>query len=134
METRRLRRVPLPSVSDLMPAMIALFTGLCVVSYGVASRTREIGLRMALGATQANVLRLISREGLRLTLIGVSIGLLLSVLVALGLSRVLFGVRPFDPSAYLGVITVLLAVSALACWLPARRATRVNPIEALRAE
>jgi ABC-type antimicrobial peptide transport system permease subunit len=105
-----------------------------VVSYGVTSRTREIGVRMALGATRNNVLELISREGLRLTVIGVLIGLGLSVFAALGLSRVLYGVHTFDLIAYPAVISVLGLTAALACWFPAQRATKVDPMVALRAE
>jgi predicted permease len=115
----------------LLLAILGLYS---VVSYGVSRRIREIGVRMALGATQENVVMLVSREGLRLTLIGLGIGLLLALFASFGLSRVLPGVRPADPVAFVIVIAALIATSALACALPARRATRVNPLEALRAE
>ncbi len=105
-----------------------------VVSAGVTSRTREIGVRMALGASRKNVLQLISREGLRLTLIGLGLGLVMSVLAAMGLSRVVFGVHTFDLVAYPVVLLVLCGTAALACWLPARRATQVDPMVALRTE
>jgi predicted permease len=105
-----------------------------VVSSGVTSRTREIGVRMALGATRNHVLQLISREGIRLTVIGLVAGLLMSMAMAMGLSRVIFGVRAFDAVAYPAVTILLLAIAGIACWLPARRATKVDPMVALRAE
>jgi len=115
----------------LLLSILGLYS---VVSYGVTSRTKEIGLRMALGATRGDVLLLITREGLRLTAIGMGIGLLMSVLVGVGLSRVLYGVHTFDPIAFPAVVVLLGGIAALACWLPARRATRVDPMVALRAE
>ena len=115
----------------LLLAILGLYA---VVSYGVTSRTREIGVRMALGATSRNVVQLVAREGLRLTLIGLIIGLVLALGLSFGLSRVVFGVHPFDPIAFPAVIFALIATAALACWLPARRATKVDPMTALRAE
>jgi predicted permease len=112
-------------------AVMGLFA---VVSYSVTSRTREIGLRMALGASRADVLNLISREGIRLTLTGLVIGLIFSVGAAFGLANVIYGVKHFDFVAYGAVIIILGATSAVACWLPARRATAVDPMVALRAE
>lgn len=122
------------ATQGLLALGLAVMGLYAVVTSGVTGRTREIGLRMALGATRADVLRLISRDGLRLTAIGVAIGLALSVLVALGLSRVLYGVHTFDPVVYASVTVVLVAIAAVACWLPARRATEVDPMVALRAE
>jgi len=115
----------------LILAILGLYA---VVSYGVARRTREIGVRMALGATRADVLRLVSREGLRLTLTGLGFGLALSLLLSTALSRLLFGVHAFDAVAFSATIAILLATAGLACWLPARRATRVDPMVALRVE
>jgi predicted permease len=116
-------------------ALILAVLGLyAVVSYGVTSRTREIGVRIALGATTQNVVQLISREGLRLTAIGLAVGFTLSLLLAFGLSHVVFGVKVFDAVALPAVLLLLFATAALACWLPARRATRVDPMVALRAE
>ncbi|HVZ63300.1 MAG TPA: ABC transporter permease [Lacunisphaera sp.] len=105
-----------------------------VVSFGVAQRTREIGIRMALGADARAVIRFVTHEGVRLTGIGLAIGLVLSAVLGLGLSRFLYGVAAFDPVVLPGVTALLVIVAALACWVPARRATRVNPTEALRAE
>ena len=115
----------------LLLAILGLYS---VVSYGVANRTREIGVRIALGATNRNVLQLIAREGMRLTLIGIVIGVVFSVGVAFVLSHVVFGVHTFDMVAFPLVVVMLFATAALACWLPARRATRVDPMVALRAE
>lgn len=115
----------------LLLAVLGLYS---VVSYGVTSRTREIGVRMALGATNSQVVSLVSREGMRLTFIGLATGLLMAVMLSIGLSHVLFGVHPVDPFAFPAVILLLVATAAFACWLPARRATKISPIEALRAD
>ena len=115
----------------LLLAVLGLYS---VVSYGVTLRTREIGVRMALGATRTDVLRLVSREGLRLTLIGSIIGLVMALALSFVLAHVLYGVHAADPIAFPAVAIVLSAIAALACWFPARRATKVDPIIALRAE
>lgn len=115
----------------LVLAILGLYS---VVSYSVNRRIREIGVRMALGATGEQVMLLISRDGLRLTLTGLAIGLVLSLLLSLGLSRILYGVSPADPLSFIAVTAVLTATAALACALPARRAARVDPMVALRSE
>jgi ABC-type antimicrobial peptide transport system permease subunit len=105
-----------------------------VLSYSVGQRTREIGVRMALGAQSADVVSLVVRHGFKLA----SLGLLLGAAAAFALTRllrtVLYEVSPFDPASFAAVAVVLALIGLFACWLPARRATRVNPIEALRAE
>jgi putative ABC transport system permease protein len=105
-----------------------------VMSYVVAGRTREIGLRMALGAQSWNVRSLILRQGMTLALIGSVIGLAIAFGATRLLKSVLYGVSASDPVTFLGVTFLLAAVALFACWLPARRATRVDPMIALRAE
>jgi predicted permease len=121
-------------VLGLIGLFLAVMGLYAVVSYAVTRRTREIGVRMALGAGSGDVLRLVVRDGMRLTLAGMAIGLALSLAIGLILSRVLFGVAAVDLTVFGGITVVLAAVSAAACYVPARRATRVQPLVALRSE
>jgi predicted permease len=105
-----------------------------VMSYVVGGRTREIGLRMALGAQTANVRSLILRQGMMLALIGSIIGLAIAFGATRLLKSVLYGVNAVDPLTFIGVTCLLGTVALLACWIPARRASRVDPMIALRAE
>jgi predicted permease len=105
-----------------------------VVAYSVSQRTREIGVRMALGAQRATVYKMVMRQAGWLTVFGVSIGLVCSVGASLLMRKILFGVQAWDAPTLAGVAVVLGAASLAASFLPARRAARVNPIEALRAE
>ena len=118
----------------LIGLFLAVMGLYAVVSYAVTRRTREIGVRMALGAGRTDVVRLVVREGMRLTFIGLGLGLVASLGLGLVMSKVLYGVGAMDAGVYIGVTAVLLGVSAAACYLPARRATRVDPLVALRAE
>ena len=104
------------------------------MSYVVAGRTREVGVRIALGAARGNVLFLIMRQGMSLALIGLALGLLIAFGAARLLVTVLFGVSPADPLTFAAVSLLLALVAALACYIPARRATRVDPLVALRYE
>jgi putative ABC transport system permease protein len=105
-----------------------------VKAYAVERRTREIGIRLALGADRRDVFSLIAMQGLLQTAVSVGLGLALSLLVGQVLSSMLFAVSPADPIS-LGTAAVLLSAAALfACYLPARRATRVSPLTALRTE
>jgi putative ABC transport system permease protein len=119
-------------------ALVALFlaaVGLYgVVAYGVSQRTQEIGVRMAIGAQQTDVLRMILGGGMKLSMIGLAIGLAAALMLAQLVTKMLFGVEPFDPASYAATAAVLLAVSLLACYVPARRATEVDPIVAMRQE
>lgn len=117
---------------------IALLLGVMglysVVAYGVAQRTREIGVRVALGATRRQVLQLVMRDGARLTALGLGIGLVIALAFTFLASHVLYGTSPFDLSVYLSVVATLGVTTAAACYLPAMRATRINPVAALRHE
>jgi ABC-type antimicrobial peptide transport system permease subunit len=105
-----------------------------VIAFSVARRTREIGVRMAVGADAASVLRLVMRQGLTLAIVGAALGLALGALVARTLGAILYGVGAFDPIAWTAALSVLFAAALLANFVPARRAMRVNPIAALRTE
>ena len=105
-----------------------------VMGYAVAQRTREIGIRVALGAEHGDIMKLIVRRGLVLTVIGATIGLALSFALTRALKSLLFGVSATDPLTFSAVVTLLVAVAMLACYFPARRATKVDPIVALRNE
>jgi putative ABC transport system permease protein len=100
----------------------------------VAGRAREIGVRVALGATASRVVGMVVREGMVLAAIGLVIGGLVAGLVSRFATSLLYGVRPIDPATYVAVALVLAGVAVLACLLPARRAGRLHPMEALRAE
>jgi len=103
-----------------------------VLSFAVAQRTQEIGVRVALGAQPAQVLRMIFSQGLKLFLIGAAIGLVAAFLLTRAISHLLFHVSPYDPASFAAITTLLVAVALLACYLPARRATQVDPLIALR--
>ena len=105
-----------------------------VIAYSVVQRTREIGIRMALGATHQELAGMFVRHGLRLSAIGLGCGLVASFALMRLMSSLLFGVTPFDPITYVAVALVLLAASALASYVPSRRTASVDPIESLRAE
>jgi putative ABC transport system permease protein len=115
----------------LVMAMVGLYG---LRAYIVARRTREIGIRIALGAERRDVLRLVVGQGLELTLMGVVIGTVSALALTRFLSSLLYGVKPTDLPAFLAVTLVLIAVALVANYIPARRATRVDPIVALRYE
>lgn len=119
------------SLTALILASVGIYG---VISYSVAQRTREFGVRMALGAGTADVLRLVLGRGLRLTLGGLLIGLIGAVALTRFMSALLFGVTPTDPVTFVIVPAVLALVALAASYLPARRATRVDPLNALRYE
>jgi predicted permease len=105
-----------------------------VISFMVTQRTQEIGIRMALGATRGDVLQLVTASGVRLVAIGGVAGLLVSLLIARGMASLLFGIGPNDPLTFVAVALLLVAVALVAMWIPARNATRIDPLEALRYE
>jgi putative ABC transport system permease protein len=105
-----------------------------VLAGSVTERTREIGVRTALGASRANILTLVLRQGMTLLGVGVVIGMVGAVAASHAIAAMLFGVSQIDPVTYAGVIALLIGVAAVACFVPARRAASVNPVEALREE
>jgi ABC-type antimicrobial peptide transport system permease subunit len=105
-----------------------------VISYAVSQRTREIGVRVALGAHPGDVLRLILGEGLRLIVAGAALGIVFALIATRFIATMIYGVSATDPLVFLLVIALLVAVSLAACYVPARRATLVDPIIALRYE
>jgi putative ABC transport system permease protein len=124
----------LASIVGALGLLLACLGVYGMVSYSVAQRTREIGIRMALGAQSTQVLRLVISEGFRPILSGVVIGIVVSAGVSRALSAALFGLSPVDAVSFAGVSLVLVAIALLATWLPARRATEVDPMVTLRYE
>jgi len=130
-----------PRISTLLLAVFAGISMLLaalgihgVVSYGVAQRTREFGLRMALGSTPGQLKSLVMLNGLKTAVIGLVVGMIGAAALASGLRALLYGVAPLDPEVMAGVAVLLLTVALVANYIPARRATRIDPMEALHQE
>ena len=118
-----------------LTAMILAVVGIYgVMAYEVAQRTQEIGIRMALGANRNGIVRLVFSQSLRMVLIGVIVGVGSALVLARLMTTMIYQVQPADPLTYVGVTALVCAVAALSALLPARRATRVDPIIALRYE
>jgi putative ABC transport system permease protein len=118
-------------VLALLVAAVGLYA---VVAFGVAQRTREFGIRTALGANAADVVRSVLGEGVRLVAIGVTLGVLIALAAAKLVAALLFGITPRDPLVYVVSAMVLLLSAVVAAWFPARRAAGVDPLVAMRAE
>jgi putative ABC transport system permease protein len=130
---RKLALVLLGGFSGLA-LLLALLGVYSVMAHLVAYRTAEIGIRMALGATRGSVMRMVLGHGRRLTLIGIVIGIVGALGVTRLIQQTLFQVRATEPMVYVGISLLLLLVAELACWIPARRATRIDPLTAMRTE
>jgi len=130
--------------SRFMMFLLSAFAGLALVlacigiygvmAYSVAQRTHEIGIRMALGAQKNDVLRMVIGQGFRLTLLGTVMGIAGAIALTRFLSTLLYAVKPTDPLTFVAVSLLLTAVALLACYIPARRAMRVDPVVALKYE
>ena len=105
-----------------------------VMSYLVSQRTNEIGIRLALGANRGSILSLVPGQGMKVILIGVAVGLAAACALTRLISAPLFGVSPFDPLTFVAVVCLLMIVALAACYVPAHRATQVDPMHALRHE
>ena len=124
--------------------LLALFAGLAllltaiglygVMAYSVIQRTQEIGIRIALGAQTGDVLKMVLRQGLKLTALGLALGLAAAYALTRYMQSMLFGVKATDPLTFAAIALLLIVVAIVACWIPARRATKVDPMVALRSE
>jgi putative ABC transport system permease protein len=126
--------VTLMSVFAILALVIAAIGIYGVMAYSVAQRTQEIGIRMALGAARRDVIGMVVGQAMRLTVLGVGIGLAGAFAVTRLMEGLLTGVSPGDPPTFVGVTIILAVSSVIAAWLPAERATRVDPMVALRSE
>jgi putative ABC transport system permease protein len=129
---RRLTMIVLTGLAALSLGL-AVFGLYAVITYAVSQRTKEFGIRLALGAHPRDVQRMVIGQGLALALTGVAVGGVAAFLTTRALRSLLFGVSQHDPVTFVGAVIALAAIAALACYLPARRATKVNPVEALRS-
>jgi ABC-type antimicrobial peptide transport system permease subunit len=121
-------------IAGAMALALAVIGIYGVLAYVVSRRTREIGIRSALGARPGQLEHMFLRQGLALTGVGVAVGIVAAVALGRWMSSLLFGIGPFDPPTYVAALIVTLAAAALATYVPARRAATIDPIETLRAE
>ena len=129
------RLAPLMMAGFALIALALAGVGIyAVMSYAVSQRTHEIGIRMALGAQARDIFKLVITQGLTLTLIGIVIGLAGAYAMTRAMAQLLYGITSTDPLTFVGISLLLGAVAMLACYVPTRRATRVDPMVALRHE
>ena len=119
------------AITALLLAALGIYG---VISYIVSEQTRDIGIRLALGASRRAILTMVLRQGLWLAMAGAAVGLVGALIVSHLMAGLLFGVRPVDPLTFVGGTVLLTAVALAACYIPARRAMRVDPLVALRCE
>jgi ABC-type antimicrobial peptide transport system permease subunit len=124
----------LASFFSLLTLALACLGLYGILAYAVIRRTREIGIRMALGAQRHNVLSAVIRQGMMLTLAGCGLGVILAVAFTRVVSSLLYGVTPNDPVTFILTVLLLSVVALVSCWLPARRAAKIDPMVALRYE
>ncbi len=124
----------LAAIMGFLGLVLAVVGVYGVVSFSVTRRTQEIGIRMALGADRYDIMKLVSRQGRRLVIAGVVVGVVVACALTHAIGKLLMGVSATDPATYTFVVVLLSAVTLLAGWIPARRATRVDPMQALRTE
>jgi ABC-type antimicrobial peptide transport system permease subunit len=122
------------AIAGIMALLLGVVGIYGVISYSVTQRTREIGIRMALGAQRREILGLFVRHGLLLTGVGVACGLTAAFAAMRLMQSLLFGISPYDPLTYAAITLAIFATAWLACWLPSRKALAVDPMNALRAE
>jgi putative ABC transport system permease protein len=115
----------------LVLAVVGIYS---VVSYAAAQRTQEIGIRIAMGASPRDILKIILRQGLGVVGVGLALGLVIALAGTRVMSSLFVGVKPSDPVTFVVVVLLLTGIALFACWIPARRATRIDPLVALRYE
>jgi len=124
----------LTSTMGLLGLILAVVGVYSVVSYAAGQRTHEIGIRMALGAAPQDILLMVLRQSVVVVAIGLTVGLAAALAGTRAIASLIVGVRPTDAATFVTVVVLLAVIALIACWIPARRATRINPLVALRYE